>query len=204
MKRFSAITVIGAAVFSCVVMAAFVYGANPKGEVLEYKVISIEPQSWVVTARETATGNVVKFRLPPGVFKGQAFDANLEPSKRGQRFSVQGPRNARLSQLIVEEGLPGGSPRGRGKIGKRVPKISGPLARPLTWEIMHVDARKWIVTAKNRRTHSVAKFQAHPGAFTGFLFRANLRGIRKGQGFSIVTPNNRPLNNCATLLEFKK
>jgi hypothetical protein len=68
---------------------------------------------------------------------------------------------------------------------------------------MHVDPRRWIVTAKNRRTHKVAKFQAHPEAFTGFLFRANLRGIKKGQGFAIVTPNNQPINNVATLLEIK-
>lgn len=204
MKRFSVITVILAAVFAFVGMAVFVHGAQPKGEVLEYEVISVESRTWVVTARETATGNVVKFRLPPSVFKGQTFDANLEPSKRGQRFSVQGPRNARLNQLIVEEGLPGGPPRGRGKIARRVPKISGPSVQPLTWEIMHVDPRKWIVTAKNRRTHKVVKFQAHPEAFAGFRFRANLRGIRKGQGFSIVTPNNQPLNNCATLLEFEK
>jgi len=185
-------------------MAVFVYGANPPDEVLEYEVISIESQNWVVTARETATGNVVKFRLPPSVFKGQTFDANLDPSKRGQRFSAQGPRNARLDQLIVEEGLPGGSSSQRGKFGKRVPRISGSPAPSLTWEIVHVDARKWVVTAKNRRTHNVVKFQAHPEAFTGFRFRASLRGIGKGQGFSIVTPNNQPLNNCATLLEFKQ
>ncbi|NIM16949.1 MAG: hypothetical protein GTO45_33695 [Candidatus Aminicenantes bacterium] len=204
MKRFSVITVILGAAFAFVAMAVFVHGAQPPGEVLEYEVISVEPQSWVVTARETATGNVVKFRLPPAVFKGQTFDANLGSVKRGQRFSVQGPRNARLSQLIVEEGLPGGPPRGRRKFGKRIPKISGPPSKPLAWEIVHVDPRKWVVTAKNRRTHKVVKFQAHPEAFAGFRFRANLRGIRKGQGFSIVTPNNRPMNNCATLLEFKK
>lgn len=204
MKRFSEITVILAAAFAVVAMAVFVHGAQPKGEVLEYEVISVESQSWVVTAKETATGNVVKFRLPPAVFKGKTFDANLKSVKRGQRFSVQGPRNARLNQLIVEKGLPGGPLRKRGKFAKRVPKISGPPVQPLTWEILHVDARKWIVTAKNRRTHKVVKFQAHPEAFAGFRFRANLRGIRKGQGFAIVTPNNQPLNNCATLLERRR
>lgn len=201
MKRLSVITVILAAAFAFVVMAAFVHGAQPQGAVLEYEVITIEPQSWVVTAKETATGNVVKFRLPPSVFKGKTFDANLGSVKRGQRFSVQGPRNARLNNLIVEKGLPGGPTRGRGRFAKRVPKISGPSVQPLTWEIMHVDPRRWIVTAKNRRTHKVVKFQAHPEAFTGFRFRANLRGIRKGQGFSMVAPNNLPLNNIATLLE---
>lgn len=204
MKRHLVISVILAAVFAFVAMAVFVHGAQPQGEVLEYEVISIEPQSWVVTAKETATGNMVKFRLPPAVFKGKTFDANLGSVERGQRFSVQGPRNARLNQLIVETGLPEGTSRKRGKFAKRIPKISGPPVTPLTWEIIHVDARKWIVTAKNRRTHKVVKFQAHPEAFTGFRFRTNLRGIRKGQGFSIVTPNNLPLNNCATLLERRK
>jgi hypothetical protein len=204
MKRFSVITVILAAVFAFVAMAVFVHGVQPKGEVLEYEVISVAPQSWVVTAKETATGNVVKFRLPPAVFKGKTFAANLRSVKRGQRFSVQGPRNARLDQLIVEKGLPGGPPRGRRNFGKRVPGISGPAGRPLAWEIVHVDARKWVVTARNRRTHKVVKFQAHPEAFAGFRFRASLRGIRKGQGFSMVTPNNLPLNNIATLLERRK
>jgi hypothetical protein len=204
MKRYLVISVILAAIFAFAAMAVFVHGVQPPGEVLEYEVISVEPQSWVVTAKETATGNVVKFRLPPVVFKGKTFDANLGSVKLGQRFSVQGPRNARLNQLIVETGLPGGPSRGRGKFAKRIPKIIGPPVKTLTWEIMHVDAQKWIVTARNRRTHKVVKFQAHPEAFTGFRFRANLRGIRKGEGFSMVTPNNLPLNNCATLLERRK
>ena len=182
-----------------VLFAVLALAAMPAGEELEYKVLSINPENWVVTAQETATGNVVKFRLPPSAFKGQTFDANLGEVQNGQRFSVQGPRNARLNQLIMEEPLPGGPPPGRGRQPKMRPRPSGPL----TWEILHVDARKWIVTAKNRQTHKVAKFQAHPEAFTGFLFHANLRGIKNGQGFAIVTPNNQPMNNIATLLELK-
>lgn len=189
------------AVLALGVMTVLVQGAMPPGEELEYKVLSINPENWVVTAQETATGNVVKFRMPPSVFKGQTFDANLGSIQKGQRFSVRGPRNARLNQLIMEKSLPGERPlRGRSRRAKMRLQPSAPL----TWEILHVDARNWIVTAKNRQTHKVLKFQAHPEAFTGFLFRANLRGIKKGRGFAIVTPNNQPMNNIATLLEIEK
>ena len=191
------------AVLALAAMTVLVQGAMPPGEELEYKVLSINPENWVVTAQETATGNVVKFRLPPSVFKGKTFDADLGSIQKGQRFSARGPRNARLNELIMEKGLPGEGPmRVRGKRAKLRSRLSA--SPPLTWEILHVDPRKWIVTAKNRRTHKVLKFQAHPEAFTGFLFKANLRGIKKGRGFSIVTPNNQPLNNVATLLEVEK
>jgi hypothetical protein len=189
------------AVLALAAMTVLVQGAMPPGEKLEYKVLSINPENWVVTAQETATGNVVKFRLPPTVFKGKTFDADLGALRKGQRFSVRGPRNARLDQLTIVKPLPGERrPLRRGLKAKLRSQTSTPLA----WEILHVDARKWVVTAKNRLTHKVAKFQAHPEAFTGFLFRANLKGIKKGQGFAIVTPNNQPINNVATLLELNK
>jgi hypothetical protein len=186
------------AVFALIAMTVWVQGSMPPGESLEYRVMSIEPQGWVVTARETASGNVVKFRLPPSVFKGKTFEADLGTVRKGQRFSVRGPRNARLNNLIVEKPLPGGPLKGR-----RRNKLGGVQGESLTWQIVNVNARKWIVTARNRRTRKIARFQAHPEAFTGFLFRANLRGIRKGRGFAIVTPNNQPMRNCCTLLELK-
>lgn len=199
MKQRFIIMIVLFAVLALAAMTVLVQGSMPPGENLEYKVMSIDPRGWVVTAQETATGNVVKFRLPPAVFKGQTFDADLGAVQKGQRFSVRGPRNARLDRLILEKPLPGGPPPGRGHRAKLRTRPSGPLS----WEILHVDARKWIVTAKNRQTHMVAKFQAHPEAFAGFRFHANLRGIQKGQGFAIVTPNNQPMNNCCTLLELK-
>jgi len=199
MRQRFAIIIVLFAVLALAAMTVMVQGAMPPGEELEYKVISIEPQGWIVTAQETATGNVVKFRLPPTAFKGQTFDANLETLQKGQRFSVQGPRNTRLNQLILEEPLHGGPPPGKGRQAKVRPRASSPLS----WEILHVDAKNWIVTAKNRRTHKVAKFQVHPETFNGFLFHANLRGIQKGKGFAVVTPNNQPMNNACTLLELK-
>lgn len=202
MKQWSFITVISVAVVVFFGMTAFAAGSTPEGELLEYEVKAVDAQGWVVTAQEVATGNVVKFRLPPAAFKGQTFDANLASLRQGERFSVRGPRNARLNNLVMEsspaEGKGPQLKQGRGA-GLRV--LPG---RPLTWEILHVDARKWIVTARNRQTHKIIKFQAHPEAFAGFRFRANLRNIGKGKGFSIVTPNNAPMMNVCTLLELPK
>jgi hypothetical protein len=194
------------AVLGLAVMTVLLPGSMPAAEDLEYKVLSIDPESWVVTAQETATENVVKFKLPFAAFKGKTFDADLGAVQQGQRFSVRGPRNARLDKLIMEEPLPGKPPLTvdrRTKLRQRV-KIRRRPSKPLAWEILHVDARKWIVTAKNNQTQKVVKFQAHPEAFTGFLFRANLQGIKKGRGFAIVTPNNQPMKNVCTLLEIER
>ena len=200
MRRRSTITIGLVATLAFAAIAVWMLGSNPKGEVLEYKVVSIEPKGWVVTAEETATGNLVKFRLPPAVFKGKTFDANLEALKPGQRFSARGPRNARLSKIIMER------PLAKGPQKRRVmrAKLGASLSEPLAWEILHVDARRWIVTARNRNTHKTIKFKVKPESFEGFRFRANLRGIRKGEGFSIVTPNELPISNNCTLLESSK
>ncbi len=200
MGRRATITIGLVATLAFAAMAVWMQGSKPKGEVLEYKVVSIEPRGWVVTAEETATGNIVKFRLPPAAFKGKTFDANLEALKAGQRFSVKGQRNARLSKLIMERPLAKGPQKGRG----RRAKLGVSLSEPLAWEILHVDARRWIVTARNRRSHRTIKFKVQPESFTGFRFRANLRGIRKGEGFSIVAPNELPISNNCTLLESSK
>ncbi len=200
MRHWSSITVGLVVAFALLATAAFLQGAKPRNEMLEYEIISIDPQGWIVTARETATGNVVKFRLPPAVFKGQTFDANLDTPKPGNRFSVRGPRNARLNRLVMTK------PLSRKLSTKRGPRIrrSVPMIKALTWEIVNVDAPRWIVTAKNRRTGKILKFKAHPEAFTGFRFRADIRSIGQGEGFSIVTPNERAMENACTLLELQK
>jgi len=205
MRRRSVITIGWVAVFAFAAMTVWMQAGTPKGEILEYEVISIDPGNWVVTAKETATGNVVKFRLPPSVFKGKTFDfdANQGTLKPGKRFSVRGQMNARLNQLVMETSVSRDKRSGRGirapqaRFGVQTGKMMG-------WEILHVDARKWVVTARNRQSHKIAKIQVHPEAFTGFRFKANLRNIRKGQGFSIVTPNNLPMRNCCTIKELQK
>lgn len=205
MRRRSAITIGWIAVFAFAAMTVWVQASTPEGETLEYEVISIDSGKWVVTAKEIATGDVVKFRLPPSVFKGKTFDFDADQGtlKPGKRFSVRGQMNARLNQLIMKKSVARGQPPGRGKRAARA-RFRVQRGKALGWEILHVDARKWVVTARNRQNRKIVKFQAHPEAFTGFRFLANLRGIQKGQGFSIVTPNNQPMRNCCTIMELKK
>jgi len=197
MKRWVKVAVGVVSVFAFFALTVLAHGAGPKGELLEYEVLSINPQNWVVTAKETASGNVVKFRLPPTVFKGKTFDADLGKIQRGGRFSVRGPRNARLDNLLME-GQQAKQPRKRKDTG---PRVMTPPAAQLGWVIVNVDPGQWIVTVRNRSTGKTAKIKGHAEAFTGFRFRADLRNIRKGQGFSIVTPNNQPMPNVCTLME---
>jgi hypothetical protein len=205
MRRRSAIKIGWLAVFAFVAMTVWVQAGMPEGETLEYEVISIDPGKWVVTARETATENVVKFRLPPAVFNGKTFDfdANQEALMPGRRFSVRGQMNARLNQLIMEKSVAMGQPPLRGRRAARA-RFRVQTGKALGWEILHVDAQKWVVTARNRQNRKIVKLQVHPEAFTGFRFQANLRSIQNGQGFSIVTPNNLPMRNCCTIMELEK
>lgn len=169
------------------------------GDTLEYEVISIDPASWIVTAKETATGETVKFRLPTSVFHGQTFDADVESLQEGQRFSVKGPRNARLNNLVMDS--PG---RIRaGKSGLKRPMMA-PGRANLSWEIINVNAQSWIVKAKHRQTNKMLRFKVHPESFQGFRFKADLTGISKGQNFAIIAPNDFAMTDCASLLELQK
>ncbi len=208
MKRKPALAVCFAAVFALAVMVTGLNAQKHKDEVLEYKVQSIDPGTWVVTALETASGNVVKFRLPPTVFKGKSFDANLERVRKGQRLSIRAPRNVKLRQLKMDKPVKGvkGTPRGvrmrTGRVARaRAQALQGSEGTSLPWKILNVNPREWIVTAKNSRTGKIAKFKAHAEAFRGFVFKANLRDIKKGEGFEMVAPNNTPLKDICTLLE---
>jgi len=205
---------VGAAVVAVLLLAGLALAKSPvvhpvrqpsnltvKNQFLEYSVISIDPAKWLVTAREVTSGNVLTFRLPPAVFHGQTFDADIGKAKRGRRFSVTPPRNAPLHKLIMEDSPPGQSPGYNPGIG-----LNGETAisEQLSWEILHVDPTKWVVTAKHRQSRQVAKFSVNPQMFTGFRFLADLRGIRKGQGFSLRAPNDASFNDCCTLLEHGK
>lgn len=209
MKKRSTIMAGMTAVIIFAAMALGLQGLTPKDELLEYEVISIETKGWVVTARETASGNEVKFKMPPAVFKGKTFNFNLANVKPGQRFSVKAPRNAQLTQLIVKQPLKSmaGSPGSHG--GKHgmmeEPQLPTPPGEPpMPWEILNVDGGKWIVTAMNRRTQQKVQFRVHPETFKGFRFRARLRGINEGKGFSMVAPNDMPLTESCTLLKVLK
>lgn len=184
----------------CAVTTVWSDVKSSQGKLLEYQVVGLEANAWVVTANEVATGNVVKFRLPPSVFKGQTFDAQLENVQPGQKFVARAPRNARLRQLIMTKGLPGADGKRRGVKRIRRTAIASQQAVVLAWEILSVDPGRWVVTARNRRTKKTVKFKVDPNCFIGFRFKASLKGIRRGNGFSIVAPNTVPFASCCTLL----
>jgi hypothetical protein len=167
---------------------------------LDYEVISVDPAGWIVTAKEMESGQIVKFRLPPAVFHGKTFDADLSSLQVGQLFSVQGQKNVHMHHLQVEQPLPGEA------LTKRALKAHniGAEGGVLTWEILNVNPRQWTAPAKNRSTQKIIKIKVIPEAFVGFLFRANLRGIKKGESFTLVTPNDVPMANCCRLLELPK
>ncbi len=200
MKRFNLIRMMMVVCLSLVIGTQVANGRNIQGDMLDYEVVTIEAKTWIVTAREVATGNIVKFRLPPNTFKGQTFDAEIASTGPGQRFAVRGPRNANLANLVMDTPSPQAQGQGQGMM-RRPPRMIAPPSRPLTWEILNVNPEMWIVTAKNRLTRKVAKFKVDPGCFSGFRFQSNLQSVGRGQGFSIITPFTAPLTNCCTLLE---
>lgn len=189
-----------AVLIMCVLSVGMNGAIAPQGKLLDYQIVGLESKAWVVTANEVGTGNVVKFRLPPSAFMGKTFDANLGKINPGQKFSVRGPRNARLNQLVMTKGLPGAEGKGRGvkRLRRRVMPVQ--QSTPLAWEVLTVDPNRWVVTARNRSSKKTVKIKVDPNCFIGFRFKASLRGIKNGKGFSIVTPNNAPLPNCCTLL----
>ncbi len=171
-------------------------------ELLDYEVMSINSNGWVITAKELATGEVVKFKLPPAVLKGQTFNFDVRKANLGKPLTIRGHRNAQLNRMKIQKGLP--MTRKSARMMKTPLKPKPILAgRPLPWSVLLIDAKNWVVTAKNSRTNKVAKFKVHPQAFKGFRFRANLRGIRQGQGFKMIAPNSLPMKNICTLLEMK-
>lgn len=165
-------------------------------EILDYEVTAVNPQNWVITAKEISTGEILSFKLPPSVFHGQTFDAKLEGMVPGQKFEVRGPRNAPLNNLIVERPTRRAGEKGRGRPVKRM----GRATRRLAWEIVNVDSAEWIVTAKNKNNKTI-RFKIDPQSFIGFRFRADLSGIQKGAGFTLIAPNDSPITKSCVLLK---
>lgn len=201
MKTKSILRVILSAWFVLSVFAVLATDEKGKNEIIEYEVLSIDQQNWIVSAKEVGTENEIKFRMPPEIFKGQTFDADFANGKLGQRFSIRGSKNAKLNNLIMERPIIKGKTRFMRSIANNetVPAPDGGLG----WQIENVDSKNWIVTSRNRFTNQVVQLQVHPDSFIGFRFKADLRSIQRGQGFSIFTPNELPMNNCCTLLKLK-
>lgn len=181
----------------------FVFGTVParSQDLLMYEVLSIEPGTWVVTAKETRSGEVVSFRLPPESFKGKTFDADLGDIKKGRRFSVRGPRNARLSNLVMHRTASRGDSPLKRRPRKPIMHMAGGTKLP--WVIKEV-AKDWMVTAFKMKSGETIKFKVDPNSFKGFRFRANIKGISKGQGFSLYAPNQGAITSACTLMEHRK
>ncbi len=181
---------------------------------VDFEVVSIDPRSWVVTARDVSSGEQFRFKVPHRVFEGQRFTA--EPTGGGESISVRGMPDARLDKLVLETplGAPGLGRRnelrgvpGRQRPPQRPPAFEPPrrpdlragAGGPRAYQVVSVDPRQWIVTAR-AEDGSTLKLRIDPDSFAGFRFRADIARLRKGQGFSLFAPNEKPLENCCTLL----
>jgi hypothetical protein len=165
------------------------------GEQLDYVITALNPLTWVVTARATATGETVQFRLHPSAFKGQTFDADLEGIAPGQKFRVRGPKNAVIGNAIVEQPASKAGAKGQGQAMRKTP----PPSQRLAWEIIDVNAAESTMTARNRGNRTIV-FKVDPKSFIGFRFSADLAGLEKGNGFTIIAPNLDPISeNCVLI-----
>lgn len=190
--------------------------ARPQEQVV-YRISSVDPNSWVVTAEEQQTGSRVRFKLNPRAFVNKRFRADLRGRGQGQRFSVVAPRNEPLPGCCeFGGGPPGDTPSRRPSTsrpsaeGRRPGAPSGgpgaPSAGPgassggSEFEIVEVDQRTWIVTATEMGSGQTVQFRVDPQTFVGYEFRANLRELHQGQGFGLIGLNASPLSDCCTLL----
>jgi len=197
--------------------------ARPQEEVV-YRIVSVDPNSWVVTAEEQQTGSRVRFKLNPRAFVNKRFRADLRGRGQGHRFSVVAPRNEPLPGCCeFGGGPPGDRPSRRpattrpsaeglrgGPPGARPGAPSGgPGAPPAgpggssggsDYEIVEVDQRTWTVTATETGSGQTVQFQVDPKTFVGYEFSANLRELHQGQGFGLIGLNASPLSDCCTLL----
>lgn len=209
-------------VLACL-LAAFATSAataqpRPQEEIL-YRIVSVDPNSWVVTAEDQQTGTQVRFKLNPRAFVKKRFKAEIEGRGQGQKFSVVAPRNEPLANCCEFGGGPPGDTPSRGSSYRRPsaegrrsgPPSFGPGAGPPSggpgsagggsdFEIVQVDQRSWTVTASAVGSGQQVQFKVDPSTFVGYEFKANLRDLRRGQGFGLIGLNNSPLAGCCTLL----
>ncbi len=167
--------------------------AQAPHQVLDYQVVAVNPNSWMVTAKEMASGQQVKFKLPISAFNGLQFDAgDIGQLKHGQKFSATGARNARMANATLQQG--GGKPPKGGW------KNAGAQAGGGRYTIASTHGGKKQVTARDNVTGNTYKIKVDPNAFIGYRFQANLHDLRRGRNFAIVAPNTSPLGNCCTLI----
>lgn len=203
---------IGAAAAALLVFAA-VPSRAAEEEMIDFEVVSIDSRSWVVTARDVDSGETFRFKVPPKVFEGQRFTADLGSVGAGQALTVEAPRDVRLDKLVVE--APMGSLSGRPSSDgdremrrpatrPRPPREPGPPglatgpAGMAEYRVEAVDSRTWTVTAVGPEGSRV-QLAVDPEKFEGYRFRASAGSLRRGQGFSLFAGNESPLRDCCTL-----
>ena len=160
---------------------------------IEFEVVDIDRQGWVVTARAVGSGEELRFRLPPAAFVGKAFDADLSRAKAGDRFSAKGAANARVR---AERTLGWqGKEKGGGKPGRTGGEGSG------GYRVAQVKSTGdgFEVVARGRGGEQV-RFLLDPASLRGYRFHVDPAQVSKGAGFELIAPNREPLRNCCRLL----
>ena len=196
------------------------------GDQVRFEVQSVDRETWVVTARDLASGETFSFRLPPEAFRGQKFEADLAQATVGRKISVQAPPGVRMRQAVVERpvGAVGGgleSPPGRRARPYRDRPSGGPGSpggsdRPehpsdyvrsqgpgggsasKDWEVLSVDPRSWVAQVRGS-DGAIVSLEVDPQAFVGYRFSASVRDLRAGEGFELLASNEQPLSNCCTV-----
>lgn len=187
-------------------------GARPSRDEVVYRVVDVHPASWIVTAQDLATGHQVRFKLNPRAFERKQFRADLAGRRVGQRFSVVAPPDEPLGACceVTAGGAPGAPPGpAPGPAPRTAPEPPRRPAPPRVgssggggepWEIVSVDPRRWIVTVRGSAGGGTVSFKVDPESFVGYEFKADLRAVRQGHGFSLIGINERPLADCCTVV----
>lgn len=162
----------------------------------EYEIDSINPRTWVIKAHGES-GETLEFRMPPSIFKGRCFHANLTGVGEGQRFSIVGPPGEKFDGLNIESARGQKAGGGRGQAGRsRRPNTRGMQ----NYCVTAVDPAQQTVTAQSRSGEKI-RFKIDPDGFRGYRFRVpSPADLAAGGRFSLTAPNNVPVR-CCTLEE---
>lgn len=162
----------------------------------EYEIDSVNPRSWEVKAHGEG-GETLAFRMPPSVFKGRCFRANLSGVETGDRFSIVGPPGEKFSGLQIESARGQKAGGGRADAGRsRRPNTQGMQ----NYCITAVDEGQLSVTAQSRSGETI-RFKFDPASFRGYRFTVpSAADLAAGGRFSLTAPNDAPVR-CCTLEE---
>jgi len=170
----------------------------------EFVITAFDKVAWTVTARESATNREFKFYLPADVFKGQTFSMEGPVPRPGMPFVVRGPKNVRMDNMVVRQHIPGKRMEDKqqsGKPGMNTPPAAGFPSQRLDWEIVELDAKEFIVKARNEPTKRTIRFRVNTDCFIGMRFLANPGNLLIGASFQLVVPNRDAFKGCCTMLE---